>query len=56
LDALRVIIRREGVRIRPRKTERGDAAKREALDVALKLAKVRVSTEELEERGLGTRE
>jgi predicted DNA-binding mobile mystery protein A len=56
LDALRVIIRREGVRIRPRKTERGDEAKMEALDVVMKLAAVTVSAEEIERQGLGNRE
>lgn len=40
LDALRVGIRREGIRVRPRKTERGDEAKMEALKVAMKLAEV----------------
>jgi predicted DNA-binding mobile mystery protein A len=40
LDALRVGLRREGIRIRPRKTERGDEAKMEALKVAMKLAAI----------------
>jgi hypothetical protein len=56
LDSLRVALRREGVRIRPRKTDWGDARKREALNVAMKLAELTVSAEDLEEQGIGTRE
>lgn len=48
LDALRRALRREGVRIRPRTTHRGDAAKEEQLEVLMKLAALRISEEELE--------
>jgi predicted DNA-binding mobile mystery protein A len=50
LEGVRVALRREGVRIRPRKTDRGDARKREALEAAMKLAQLTVSAEELVEQ------
>jgi hypothetical protein len=41
-------LRREGVRVGPRTTHRGDAAKEEALEVLMKLAALKISEEELE--------
>jgi predicted DNA-binding mobile mystery protein A len=53
LESLRCALRREGVRVRPRKTTRGDAGMKEALKLTMKLAQVTVSAEELEAVGIG---
>jgi transcriptional regulator with XRE-family HTH domain len=47
---LRVLLRRDGVRIRPRKTERGDAKTKEVFEAAMELVKLGGKV------GLGTRE
>jgi hypothetical protein len=48
LGALRTALRREGVRVRPRSTDRGDAANKEELETVMKLAALNVNEEELE--------
>ncbi len=48
LMELRTILRREGVRVRPRKTERGVAQQHEEFELLKKLVEIQISPEEVE--------
>jgi hypothetical protein len=54
LDSPRISLRKQEVRIRPRKTNRGDAAIMEEFQRAMELAGLKVSAEDIEQAGIET--